>query len=310
MTKSRFGARDSLSASVDPMFLSVRYRLEWGALWLLKLTANLLPESLTGPVGSLIGGAVGCIWRKRRRIARDNLARAFPGMGETEVDRLVRGTFGNLGRTAFEVLRLGRETPQRLVSRIDAEGLEHLAQAAAQGQGALLMTGHFGNWELLGAWVKASGYPLDVVVKPARNPLADRLYNALRARTGVGIIRTQVATLGIARALQAGRFVAILADQYSGEEGIEVEFFGRMVSTPRGPATLALRLGCPIITGVLIRRPRGRFTVYIDGPIIYQQTGDRERDVLAVTQEFTRRLENHIRQHPEQWLWTHRRWRD
>lgn len=292
------------------MTISLRHRLEWAALWLFKLKANVLPDSLSESAGGLTGRIVGRIWRRRRRIARENLRRAFPHLAHKEIARLVGGTFDNLGRTAFEILRLGSGTSRSVLSRIDAEGIEHLVKAAAQGQGALLMTGHFGNWELLGAWVRALGYPLDVVVKPARNPLADRFYNAQRAKVGVGIIHTQVATLGIVRALQAGRFVAILADQYAGEDGIEVEFFGRMVSTPRGPATLALRLHCPILTGVLIRRTRGRFLAKIDGPVVYQPTGDVERDVFAITQEFTRRLENHIRRHPDQWLWTHRRWRD
>jgi len=292
------------------MAVPLRYRLEWAALWLLKLKANILPESWAGSVGGSTGRVVGRIWGRRRRIARGNLARAFPEIPPPEINRIVRGVFDNLGRTAFEILRLGRERPEMILGRFDAEGTEHLAQAAAQGHGALLMTGHFGNWELLGAWVRALGYPLDVVVKPARNPLADRFYNAQRARVGVGIIHTQVATRGIVRALQAGRFVAILADQYAGEDGVEVEFFGRMVSTPRGPATLALRLGCSILTGVSIRQPHGRFLAKIDGPVVYQPTGDVERDVFAITQEFTRRLENHIRRYPDQWLWTHRRWRD
>ncbi|MEW5701751.1 MAG: lysophospholipid acyltransferase family protein [Candidatus Zixiibacteriota bacterium] len=292
------------------MIRSLRFRLEWTALWLLKLVAHALPERLSWWVGGMAGRIVGRLWRRRRRIAHGNLSRAFPEWNSDRVEHVVKATFNNLGRTTFEILRLGRQTQETILSRIDPEGVQHFERVIAQGRGALLLTGHFGNWELLGAWVCAQGFPLDVVVKPARNPWADRFYNDLRLRAGMGVIHTQVATLGIARALQARRFVAILADQYAGAEGIEVEFFGRMVSTPRGPAALALRFRCPVLTGCLVREAHGRFTLVIDGPIELPQTGDAEQDLVAVTQEYTRRLEQHVRRHPEQWLWTHRRWRD
>jgi KDO2-lipid IV(A) lauroyltransferase len=163
---------------------------------------------------------------------------------------------------------------------------------------------------VLGAWIRALGYPLDVVVKPMRNPLVDALYNRCRAAMDVGVIHTQIATKEIVRSLQKKRFVAIVADQYAGAEGIDVDFFGRPASTPRGPAVLALKFGCPLMTGVLERRSGGRFLARIDGPIEHQPSGDMETDIRNITQEIVSRLEAHIRRTPGQWLWTHRRWRD
>ena len=289
---------------------SLKHRCELLGIWALKIVANALPSRLAGVVGGFTGRMVGLAWRGRRRIAVANLQRAFAGFTPDQIERLVNDTFDNLGRTAFEILRFRRESPEAILARVDSDGDEPLAAAYRKGKGAIVMSGHFGNWEMFGAWVRARGYPVDFVVKPMRNPLVDAMYNAQRAALDVGIIHTQVATRGIVRALQEKRFVAILADQYAGEDGIEVEFFGRRVSTPRGPAALALRYGCPLLTGVLVRRPRRRFRAQIDGAIDYEPTGDHARDVFALTQEFTRRLENHIRQYPDQWLWTHRRWRD
>jgi KDO2-lipid IV(A) lauroyltransferase len=290
----------------------IRYRLEFIALTVLKWVANVLPESASRRAGAALGGVVGLLWRSRKAIAANNISRAFdrPASG-VDPETVALETFRNLGRTTFEILRLGRTRREDLLHRIDAgEAAKWLEWANQQGRGALLVSGHFGNWELLGAWIRAMGYPIDFVVKPVRNPLVDRLYNDCRAAMDVGIIHTQVATKGILRSLQAKRFVAILADQYAGAEGIDVEFFGRPASTPRGPAALALKFGCPLMSGVLERMDGGRFLAHVDGPVEYSPTGDQEADVRAITQELARRLEAHIRRTPAQWLWTHRRWRD
>ena len=287
-----------------------RYRLEYAAAQLLRLVARVLPESVARALGRFIGICVGQLWRSRRNIAIRNIDRAFNGeLPPRQTGKIVSQTFQTMGQTAFEVLRFGKLSPQMLLDRVEgnADLLRHVQE---QGKGAILVSGHYGNWEILGAWLRALGFPVDVIVKPMRNPLVDALYNRCRATMGVGVIHTQVATKGIVRALQQKRFVAILADQYAGAEGVEVDFFGRSASTPRGPAALALKFGCPLVTGVLERRPGGRFLAHIDGPVEYRPTGDNEADVRAITQELTTRLESHIRRTPGQWLWTHRRWRD
>jgi KDO2-lipid IV(A) lauroyltransferase len=290
----------------------LRYRLEYISLIFVKWVANLLPERLSRGAGAALGAFVWFVWRSRRAIAMDNIRRAFSeSVVAVDPQPIAAETFRNLGRTAFEILRLGRTHHDELLRRIDGgDAARWLEWAHQQGRGALLVSGHFGNWELLGAWIRAMGYPVDFVVKPVRNPLVDRLYNECRAAMDVGIIHTQVATKGILRSLQAKRFVAILADQHAGAEGIDVRFFGRPASTPRGPAVLALKFGCPLMSGVLERLDGGRFIAHVDGPVEYSPTGDPEADVRAITQELARRLETHIRRTPSQWLWTHRRWRD
>ncbi|MBI5867995.1 MAG: lysophospholipid acyltransferase family protein [candidate division Zixibacteria bacterium] len=290
----------------------MRYRLEYITLLILRWIANVLPASMASRAGAALGSLVGFVWRSRRAIAEDNVRRAL-GYSENSIEpgTIATETFRNLGRTTFEILRLTQLRHEDLLQCIDGrEAAPWLEWAHQQGKGALLVSGHFGNWELLGAWIRAMGYAVDFVVKPVRNPLVDRLYNQCRASMDVGIIHTQVATKGILKSLQAKRFVAILADQYSGAEGIDVEFFGRPASTPRGPAVLALKFGCPLLTGVLERLDGGRYVAHVDGPIEYSPTGNQETDVRAITGEIAQRLEAHIRKTPSQWLWTHRRWRE
>lgn len=288
----------------------IRYRLEWLALVCLRGLARALPSSAARVVGAGVGTCIRMLWRRRRLIALDNLTRAFPEWSQKRVHEVTAAVFRNFGITAFEILRITPSTSNRIPRLVDGQGTSLLADVNREGKGVLLLSGHIGNWELLAGWVRAMEFPLDVVVKPMRNPLADSLYNARRRDLDVGIIHTQVATRGIVQALRQKRFVAILMDQYAGEEGVEVEFFGRKVATPRGPAVLALKFNCPILTGVMIRLPDGRFRVEADEPLHYAATGNEKDDVIAITQAVTTRIENHIRRHPDQWLWTHRRWRD
>jgi KDO2-lipid IV(A) lauroyltransferase len=111
-------------------------------------------------------------------------------------------------------------------------------------------------------------------------------------------------------ALKKKRFVAILADQYAGHDGIPVEFFGRQTATHHGPAAIALKLGCPIYYGVFVRQTDNRHRAICRGPLEYAPSGKTDDDIRLVTQAYTRKLEQFIREYPAQWLWTHRRWKD
>jgi KDO2-lipid IV(A) lauroyltransferase len=290
------------------MKISLKHRAEYAALRSLQEAANLCSRETARTAGAAFGRSIGWIWQSRRQIAHDNIQRAYPDYTPDQTERLVDAVFAHIGQTAFEVLRFEQSTPESLLETVEANSTESLAWAAREGRGAILLSGHIGNWEIFGAWIRALGYGVDLVVKPMRNPLTDRLLNDCRARHDVGIIHTQTATSGIVRALKKKRFVAILVDQYAGREGVEAEFFGRRVSTPRGPAALALKFGCPVLTGYLARKPDGGYYAHADEPIDYAATDNHDHDIAALTQIFTSRIEHYIRRHPDQWLWTHRRW--
>ncbi len=288
----------------------IRYRVEWLALVVLRGLARLLPRSVAQSCGAAVGWSVMRMWKRRRDVCSSNLALAFSERESGRVRLETAKVFRNIGRTTFEILRISQGTSKDLLTLVDSPPIDILDNACGQAKGVLLLSGHIGNWELFAGWIRAKGYPLDVVVKPMRNPLSDAFYNDRRRELGLGIIHTQVATRGIVQALRNRRLVAIVADQYAGEDGIDVMFFGRKVSTPRGPAVLALKFGCPILSGAMIRKPDGRFLIEVDPPLLYEPTGDDGADIFAITQAYTTRIETHIRKNPDQWLWTHRRWRD
>ena len=290
---------------------TILYSLQTLGLKLAAALACALPERSAHSLGRGLGNLGYHLARYRRKVALGNIRLALGGrVSVPETDRLARDVFRNLGETAIEVFRFPRTSRDELRARVQCDNVEVFDRARAKGKGVILLSAHFGNWELFGAWAAALGYPIDLVVKPQRNRSADEFYNRLRSAMGVGIIPTQKAGKQIIASLKENRFVAMLADQYAGHDGVPVEFFGQLTSTHRGPAAIALKLGCPIVYGVLIRLPDGRHHGIVEGPLEFEPTGDLEHDVRELTQTYTRIIENYIRQNPGQWLWTHRRWKN
>ncbi len=286
------------------------YMLQTLGLKTAAAIARALPEASAREFGRTLGILGHTLASGRREIAADNIRRALgEEVTEAEIGALVKQVFENIGRTAVEVFRFPLLSQKEILARVDFATPDIFDEALAEGKGAILLSAHYGNWELFGAWVAALGQPIDVVVKPQRNTSADAFYNTLRRANGVGIIPTRKASREIIRSLRRNRLVAILADQYAGNDGVPVEFFGRQTATHRGPAAIALKLGCPILHGVLIRQDDGRHQALAGGPLPIESTGSLDDDILAVTQAYTRVLEGYIRRQPGQWLWTHRRWK-
>ena len=243
----------------------------------------------------------------RRRVAEDNLARVEPGWEPAERERILREHYRELGRIAAEYARLP-ELVRSPAGQVVAEvrGGEHLEAAIRGGRGAILMTGHYGNFELLGAMLGAR-HPLDFVVKPLNNPLTERWLQRQRERSGVGTLRSDLHVRRVYEALRANRWVAMLADQDARRAGVFVPFLGRPASTAVGPARIALATGAPIVMGFAVRGGDGRHVLELDPP--YAAEGRGEDAVRRVTAWHTARLDAWVRRHPHNWFWLHRRWK-
>lgn len=255
--------------------------------------------------GAALGGLVGALGI-RRRVAEANLALAFPERSLAERTAILEAHYREVGRIALEYARLP-ELANAPDGKVIAEvnGLEHFE--AQRGRGAIVMTGHFGNFELFGSYFTRLN-PIDFVVKPLSNPRVEALVADLRRRAGVGLIPLGGGLKEIFRSLRAGRWVAMLADQDARRHGVFVPFFGRPASTPEGPARLALQTGVPIMMGFIRRRADGRHRVDFDPPHA-AEGGASEENVRALTAWHTARLEREIRLTPENWFWLHRRWK-
>lgn len=254
-------------------------------------------------------GGLGYAAGVRRGVALGNLARAFPDKRPREIAGIARRLYRNLGRNLVELLRFERQSTDDIKRLVSFEGEEHFQTALARDKGAILVSGHYGNWELYAAAIASAGYPFSVVVYPQHNVRVDLLLNRLRRGKGVGIIYKRNAAKDVLRALAANRLVTMLADQDAGPDGAFAEFFGRPASTTRGPALFAVKTGAPIITGVIVREPGGRHRGIIDPPLYADRTADRERETERLTREIASRLEARVRERPDHWYWVHKRWK-
>jgi KDO2-lipid IV(A) lauroyltransferase len=246
----------------------------------------------------------------RKRVVERQIAAAFPELDSGAVVGLARDSYKHLGRTFVESAlldSLGKDGVQTLVESV--EGWEEVEEVMAKGKGAVMVTGHIGNWELAGAYVASRGIPLDAIARGMANPLFDAYINRTREQLGMTIVHDSEAVRRTPRSLRAGRAVAFIADQgVLGLASTFVPFFGRPAKTPRGAAVFALRFEVPVLFVVALRQPNGRFRVTVER-IEARQTGDRDRDVDAIVARFTERLEHWVRVVPAQYFWQHRRWK-
>ena len=263
---------------------------------------------------SRIGARLGALGYRplgiRKRVVERQIAAAFPEWSPDRVHRVALGSYRHLGRSAIETAlldSLGREGLLDLVENVD--GWHLVEEVVAKGSGAILVTGHIGNWELAGAYVAARGIPIDVIAREMANPIFDKYLNHTREQIGMVVVKDSDAVRRIPRSLRAGRAVAFVADQgVMGLASTFVPFFGRPAKTPRGAAVFALRFNVPVLFVVALRKPNGKYRIIVE-PIAVPPTGDREQDVDSIVAAFTQLLEKWVRTEPEQYFWQHRRWR-
>ncbi|UCF78904.1 MAG: lysophospholipid acyltransferase family protein [Candidatus Eiseniibacteriota bacterium] len=270
---------------------------------------QLLPHETALRFGCLLGSFVFSVARFRRGIVLGNLRNAFPEKEEEEILRIAKDTYRNFAMSLVEYARLPVTSAEEMRERITIEGLQNFDKALERSGGAVLVTGHFGSWELMGASLIAYGYPVSFLVGEQKNKAVDDLMNRLRTSKGIGIIKMGAAMRNVLKALKGNQFVAMLCDQDAGKHGVFVEFLGRPASTPMGPASFALRTGACLIAGFILRENLSRHRVVLEEPMLPESTGDREEDVRRYTQAHTSLLEKYVLQRPDHWLWLHRRWK-
>lgn len=289
---------------------SLRHRLEYTVVLAARGVERVLGARAAGALAAAAGRLAYRPLGIRRPIVEAHLRQAFPDRDEPWIRRTAAAAYAHLGREAMSLLRLSRLGPADVVreTRVDP-GFDELRAAVEQGNGAVLITGHFGNWEVGGAAIAARGIPLDVVAQGQRNPLLNRLINRTRERLGMRVIDRGRATREALRSLRTGRVVAFVADQDARRAGIFVPFLGRPASTFRGPAVLALRSGAPVFIGTAVREPAGGYALRIERIPTPEGVADPEAQTRQLTAAHARALEAAVRAEPPQYFWHHRRWK-
>ncbi len=289
-------------------FRKIRHRLEYRATLLLGILIRAIPRALALGIGSFLGWLAFDVLRIRRKVTMINLQNSLGGQRDDLV-KIGRRAYRNFAKSMAEYSLFPSLSKAEILNMVELQGAENFESTLATGRGAIVVAGHFGSWELMGAAVSQMGYPVDFLVGEQHNLLVDGMMNDYRTRMGIGIIKMGAAAKGIIKALNANRLVAMLSDQDAGSDGTIVRFFGRPASTPKGPAAFALKMNCPIIMAFIIRENRGKQRIVLEKPIFGKRTGDKEEDVRNLTQAYTSLLEDYIRRYPDHWFWPHRRWK-
>ncbi len=292
-----------------------------------------LLDRLLGPLVGVLLGLLACIvpdrasafcgaaarrlgpWLPHHRIGRANLRAAFPDKNKAWIEATLRDAWENLGRVTGEYVHLGQiwdfdihaEQAGRITT--DAATLALFDELRADNKPALVFAAHLGNWELPAIAGSAHGLSSAVVYRMPNNRAVAKRIEAIRKPLMGRLIRTRPeAVFEMAVALNQGLHLGMLVDQHF-SRGVPIDFFGRQCWANPTIARLARQFDCPVIGTRAIRLPGNRFHVTATGPLDLPRDASGKIDVSAATQMMNSIIEGWIREHPGQWLWFHRRWR-
>jgi KDO2-lipid IV(A) lauroyltransferase len=254
--------------------------------------------------------------RGRREISVRNVRLVFPHLSEAAARQTARRSAQNFAMMFCEFLHLRSATPAEVRAYSDIDGLEHIQHGLQQGRGVLLLTAHLGNWEVMGARA-AQDFPLTVVARPTSNSGVEAHIASVRQAAGIDVISKYDTGRASLKVLRANGTLGILPDQHAGPEGALLPMFGHPTRFVTGIARLALLSGAPMVPAFGVRRTPwladGRIVARVSAGHYLKQnkkrTEEREAAVLEGTRIAIGEIENIVRQHPDQWLWMHRRWR-
>jgi len=285
---------------LDPL-VGVLALIAFGLFRLLPVDAA---SALGGRIARLVGPRLGS-----DRIARRNLARAFPEKSAAEIDTIMAGLWDNLGRTIGEYPHLGEiktQGPDRRVEVVD----EQEVHQGLKGSAFIFLAAHQANWEISAKAATDHGVGFAGVYRTASNPIVDWLVRRSREDIYTGMLpkgrEGAKQAIGVLRAKQG---LGMLVDQKF-NEGLPIPFFGRDAMTATAPADLAMTFGCPLVPVQVERLGGVRFRMTVYPPITVSKSGDRKANVRAALEQINALVEKWVRERPEQWFWIHRRWPD
>ena len=208
----------------------------------------------------------------------------------------------------MEVLQIPRLTSENWGRLITFDGRQNIDDALKMGKGVIILTAHFGNWELLAAGLALSGFDTSYIVRPIRSRQLDDMLNGIRRSAG-GKPIPRSSLKGALRCLRRNGLLGILSDIDTKVDGVFVDFFGRPAFTPRGPVSFALRTGAALVPTLIVRQEDDTHIIVAERALELEITGDLEEDIRVNTARYTKITESYIRKYPEQWIWIHQRWK-
>ena len=289
----------------------MRHRLEYCVLWLLLRLFGVLPRPLARGLGIFLARMHYALLGKLRRVGMRNLELAFPEKSLAERKKILRGVFTILGRQLADFCHLPDYTAKTISNLAVYEGFENFESARQRGKGVLLLTGHFGGWEIGSFAHSLYGNPMKIVVRDLDNPLVDGLVRRYRCRHGNSTFDNREFARTLLSSMRSGETVGILMDtNMTPPQGVFVNYFGIPAATASGLTRVALKTGAAVVPAFTIWDSAiGKYKICFEPAIELVLTADNEADIVTNTQLFTTALEKYARRYPEQWLWVHRRWK-
>jgi KDO2-lipid IV(A) lauroyltransferase len=279
------------------------------AAWLLRRIQRWLrrkPYLDALKTGEKLGRTIWRLAKRRRETGERNLRMAFPNMSSDDARAACKRVFENFGRSAADFLIGLDRTREEIEATTTIEGIEHLDAALAKGKGAILLTAHFGNWERVAAWMVLAGYKLSVIARDADDQGVNALVNELREGPGTEVISRGRAARASIQKLRANEIVGILPDQNARE--VFIPFFGKPAGTVLGPGVLSERTGATVQPVFCHYEGEGRYRIRFLPHVVADEGYSVKGE--GMMRAINRLLEEVIREHPDQWLWFHDRWRN
>ena len=275
--------------------------------------ARMLGPERSSDLGAWLARTIGP-YLPQHHIALGNLQAVFPEMPESERQAIARGAWANLGRTGAEYAHLGHlvdyDPDATEAGRVEVVGIEHFLDLRDDGLPGIIFSAHLANWELPAICAARFGLDATAIFRPPNDPAAARLVHEVRSGTMGGLTASSGggAAFAIAGVLDRGGHLGQLVDQHF-TRGVETRFMGRPAMSNPLLAKLARHHDCPVHGVRVIRLPDQRFRVELTPPLDLPRDEEGRIDVAGATQAMTSVIEGWVREHPEQWLWMHRRWR-
>jgi len=268
------------------------------------LLAGVIPHRLAYWLCSVMGNALFYLSGNARRTVQGNLRHVFgPQVGRRKLNRTARGVFRNMIKNYYELFCLPHFTADQLRARVRVIGAKHMADGLQGGRGAIIFTGHIGNFNLASQLAVLLGYPANIVAEQMHPPILHEFVNGLRERFGLKLIPLGPDVVrGVVHALRHNELLGLAADRDLTANSIPITFFGAATELPSGLAALSLRLRVPLIPIHVMRLGNDRSVALVYPPLQLTRSGDRDSDVRAGTQQVAQVLEAMIRRTPDQWV--------
>jgi KDO2-lipid IV(A) lauroyltransferase len=245
----------------------------------------------------------------RKQLVLTNISLSFPEKSKKEINKIAKNTYKTFIRVFIDMFFISR-MPDENIERMLVYDKDMIEKALSKGKGLVLLSAHFGNWEL-SALAFAKKYPVALIVAKQSNDFVDTMIESFRSKEGFNIFNFQrddkMSFRQIIKVLRKNQVLALLGDQDAGHKGVFLPFMGRLASTPKGPAFFALRAGSPLMTAFGVCQKDGSMKMKLE-ELQMPNTGNEEKDIEAINTIYNKRLEEVIRENPDQWFWFHRRW--